>query len=233
MAEKNISEYGGKILNSLNKAVESGDFSNLSDDVKGFINEVAKGGYKSSGNTNSEKYAYKHKNYFSGNNLGSEISDSLQSGLKYVVSSLKNEQDSHFVSSKINKYSAGLSSILKIIFGFIIDFISGAVLCDYLASSGSAVKVNTSSVYNILSQLALTGIYRHRLSANNKMYFDVNSARHIHLYDLSTHTFRDLPDDEFSEMVFAKLGRKRFKGFKIENVDVQILVRPTQKSSKK
>ena len=134
MAEKNISEYGGKILNILNKAVESGDFSNLSVDVKVFINEVAKGGYKSSGNTNSEKYAYKHKNYFSGNNLGSEISDSLQSGLKYVVSSLKNEQDSHFVLSKINKYSAGLSSILKIIFGFIIDFISGAVLCDYLAS---------------------------------------------------------------------------------------------------
>ncbi|MBR0240111.1 MAG: transcriptional repressor [Bacteroidales bacterium] len=110
---------------------------------------------------------------------------------------------------------------------------SADMVCDYLASSGSSVKVNTSSVYNILSQLALTGIYRHRLSANNKMYFDVNSARHIHLYDLSTHTFRDLPDDEFSEMVFAKLGRKRFKGFKIENVDVQILVRPTQKSSKK
>ena len=110
---------------------------------------------------------------------------------------------------------------------------SADMVCDYLSSSGSAVKITVASVYNILSQLALSGIYRHRLSANNKMYFDVNSGRHIHLYDLSTHTFRDLPDDEFSDLIFSKLGRKRFKGFKIENVDVQILVRPTQKSSKK
>ena len=34
----------------------------------------------------------------------------------------------------------------------------------------AGVKITTASVYNILSQLALTGIYNYRMSANNKMY---------------------------------------------------------------
>ena len=42
------------------------------------------------------------------------------------------------------------------------------------------VKVTVASVYNILSQLADLKIYSRRLSSNNKMYFDINSFRHMH-----------------------------------------------------
>ena len=93
----------------------------------------------------------------------------------------------------------------------------------------TGVKVTTASVYNILSQLALIGIYDHRMSSNNKMYFDVNAYGHMHFYDMENHTFRDIIDDELYEMIQQKLMRKRFKGFKVEDIDIQIIGRPTRK----
>ena len=91
------------------------------------------------------------------------------------------------------------------------------------------VKVTVASVYNILIQLALLGIYHHRLSANNKMYFDVNTDRHIHLYDVRNNTYRDILDDELMDLIDAKLSRRRFRGYKVEGVDIQILCKPTRK----
>ena len=93
----------------------------------------------------------------------------------------------------------------------------------------TGVKVTTASVYNILSQLALIGVYDHRMSSNNKMYFDVNAYGHMHFYDLENHTYRDIIDDELYEMIQQKLMRKRFKGFKVEDIDIQIIGRPTRK----
>ena len=46
-----------------------------------------------------------------------------------------------------------------------------------------AAKVTVASVYNILTQMAMLGIYHYRLSSNNRMYFDVNTFKHIHFYD--------------------------------------------------
>ena len=92
------------------------------------------------------------------------------------------------------------------------------------------VKVTVASVYNILSQLADLRIYNRRLSGNNKMYFDVNTYRHIHLYDLKNNAYRDIVDDELMDLIDAKLSRRRFRGYKVEGVDVQILCQPTRKS---
>ena len=93
----------------------------------------------------------------------------------------------------------------------------------------TGVKVTTASVYNILSQLALIGIYDHRMSLNNKMYFDVNAYGHMHFYDMENHTFKDIIDDELYEMIQQNVMRKRFKGFKVEDIDIQIIGRPTRK----
>ena len=93
----------------------------------------------------------------------------------------------------------------------------------------SEAKVTTASVYNILTQLAMLGIYNYRLSANNKMYFDVNTFRHIHLYDKENHVFKDIIDDELIALIDAHLGRKRFKGYKIDGIDIQLVGKPTRK----
>ncbi len=92
------------------------------------------------------------------------------------------------------------------------------------------VTITVASVYNILSQLALLGIYQHRLSSNNKMYFDINNFRHIHLYDTVNNTYRDIMDDELMDMIDSKLARRRFKGYKIEGIDIQILCKPTRRN---
>ena len=90
-------------------------------------------------------------------------------------------------------------------------------------------KVTVASVYNILTQLAMLGIYHYRMSANNKMYFDVNTFKHIHFYDQENHVFKDVIDEELTELIEAHLGRKKFRGYKIEGIDIQLVGRPTKK----
>ena len=97
-----------------------------------------------------------------------------------------------------------------------------------LAKKGTT-KVTVASVYNILTNLAMLGIYDYRLSSNNKMYFDVNTFGHMHLYDKENHVFKDVIDEELLNMIQSYLGRKRFKGYKVESVDIQIIGRPTRK----
>ena len=99
-----------------------------------------------------------------------------------------------------------------------------------LAARGASVTV--ASVYNILSQLADYRIYSRRMSATNKMFFDIEGDRHIHLYDRENHSYRNLQDEELSEMVAAHLKRRKFKGYTVEGIDIQIIAKPTRKTKK-
>ena len=99
-----------------------------------------------------------------------------------------------------------------------------------LAARGASVTV--ASVYNILSQLADYRIYSRRLSATNKMFFDIEGSRHIHLYDRENHSYRNLQDEELSELVAAHLKRRKFKGYTVEGIDIQIIAKPTRKTKK-
>ena len=60
-------------------------------------------------------------------------------------------------------------------------------------------KVTVASVYNILTNLAMLGIYHYRLSSNNM------------------------------EMVENYLSRKRYRGYSIDHIDIQLVGRPTKK----
>ena len=100
---------------------------------------------------------------------------------------------------------------------------------EHIVSRGG--KVTVASVYNTLTQLALLGIYKHRLSANNKMYFDVNTFKHIHLYDVYNNRYRDIIDEELVETVETALKRRRFKGFKVDGIDIQILCHPPHRKA--
>jgi Fe2+ or Zn2+ uptake regulation protein len=93
----------------------------------------------------------------------------------------------------------------------------------------ATTKVTVASVYNILTNLAMLGIYHYRMSANNKMYFDVNTFDHMHLYDKENHVFKDVLDEELLTLIQSQLVKKRFKGYKVESIDIQIIGRPTRK----
>ncbi len=99
-----------------------------------------------------------------------------------------------------------------------------------LQNRGSGVTV--ASVYNILTQLADYRIYTRRLSATNKMFFDINNTRHIHLYDRENHTYRDLIDEELQALVNSHLKRRKFRGYTVEDIDIQLIARPTNRKSK-
>lgn len=109
---------------------------------------------------------------------------------------------------------------------------SADMVTEEIKSQGTT-NVTVASVYNILSQIALLGIYDHRMSANNKMYFDVNTFRHIHLYDYVNNTFKDVIDDDFMDSLDAYFAKKKFKGYRVECVDVQIVCRPSRSYVKK
>ena len=105
---------------------------------------------------------------------------------------------------------------------------SADMVTESIKAKGTA-KVTLASVYNILTHMAMLGVYHYRHSANNKMYFDVNTFKHIHLYDHENHTFRDVKDDELVAMIESHLSRKRVKGYKIESIDIQLIGRPNKK----
>lgn len=102
------------------------------------------------------------------------------------------------------------------------------MVTEAIAKKGTT-KVTVASVYNILTNLAMLGIYDYRLSSNNKMYFDVNTFDHMHLYDRENHVYKDVLDEELLTMIKTHLGRKRFKGYKVEHIDVQLIGRPTRR----
>lgn len=100
-------------------------------------------------------------------------------------------------------------------------------VCRYLGDCKDRITV--ASVYNILAGLAECGIYRSRLSSNNKMYFDVDPAPHIHLYDEVNHSYMDVTDDEFLSEIREHFRHRRFKGYKVSDVEVQIVCHPTRR----
>ena len=102
------------------------------------------------------------------------------------------------------------------------------MVTESIKEKGTA-KVTLASVYNILTHMAMLGVYLYRLSANNKMYFDVNTFKHIHFYDKDNHTFRDVIDDELVQLIESHLSRKRVRGYKIDGVDIQLIGRPSRK----
>ena len=49
------------------------------------------------------------------------------------------------------------------------------------------------------------------------------------MYDMERHTYRDLVGDEHFALLQESLGKRRFRGYKVEGVDVVILARPNKK----
>ena len=96
-------------------------------------------------------------------------------------------------------------------------------------NAGTGCKIARSTVYNILAGLADKGIYARRYSCNGKIVFDINAWRHLHLYDSVTNEFIDIEADDLLQEVSAGLKGHRFRGYHIDDIDIQIICRPTKK----
>lgn len=96
-------------------------------------------------------------------------------------------------------------------------------------AENSTTRITVSSVYNILANLSELGIYQRRMSSTNKMFFDVNPQPHCHVYDCENDAYRDLVDEDLEALIQSHLGNRKFRGFRVEGIDVQILVRPSSR----
>lgn len=97
----------------------------------------------------------------------------------------------------------------------------------------SGTDISVASVYNILSSLADEKIYKRRMSSNNKMYFDVIASDHMHLYDTRFDEFKDIHDNNLLALLESQMKGRKFKGYKIDGMDVQIICHSTDRSRKK
>ena len=98
----------------------------------------------------------------------------------------------------------------------------------WIQKQGS-VRVSPASVYNILTLLADLGIYTRRSSRSGRMIFDARVTPHLHLYDTESETWRDLEDEALLTWMEAHFKGRRFRGYKIDGFEVQLLCHPTRK----
>lgn len=116
MNNKDIYKYGEAILNSINRAAESGDFSNLSKDVKSFVND-ATNGFKKSAYSGPEykkaEYREIDRTVDTGNlgyDLGEELRDSIESTIRNFLPKKKDTRTPYF-AVKVNR-SRGIGKLV-------------------------------------------------------------------------------------------------------------------------
>ena len=105
---------------------------------------------------------------------------------------------------------------------------SAEEVSQWIAEHGE-VPVSPASVYNILSTLADLGIYGRCSGRAGRKIFDVRGKQHFHLYDTRNEAWLDLEDPMLLSMLEAQLKGRRFRGYKIEGFELQLLCRPTRK----
>ena len=105
---------------------------------------------------------------------------------------------------------------------------SAEEVSQWIAEHGE-VSVSPASVYNILSTLADLGIYGRCSGRGGKKVFDVRAKQHFHLYDTRSEAWRDLEDPTLLSLLEAQLKGRRFRGYRIEGFELQLLCRPTRK----
>ncbi|MBQ5593515.1 MAG: transcriptional repressor, partial [Bacteroidales bacterium] len=86
-------------------------------------------------------------------------------------------------------------------------------------------SLTVATIYNVLDSFVEVGLLVKRFSSNNKMYFDVNTYDHVHIYDEQMNAYKDYNDPVLVKMVTDYLNNVEIPNFKFRTVDIQILGR--------
>lgn len=68
--------------------------------------------------------------------------------------------------------------------------------------------LTVATVYNILDSFASVGLLRRIPSSEVKMFFDINTENHIHIFDVHLQSFIDFHDDELKCLITEHLKIK-------------------------
>lgn len=106
---------------------------------------------------------------------------------------------------------------------------SADMVAEHIAGSGGT-KITVASVYNILEDLTGLGVYSLRMSSGNKRVYDITPTNHVHLYDTRGQEFKDIMDDEIVRLVENHFKGRKFRGYKVDTIDIQLVAHSTKRS---
>ena len=95
---------------------------------------------------------------------------------------------------------------------------SADVLAEKVINEHPTLTVAT--VYNILDTYVKCGLLRKLVSANVKMYFDINTDEHYHFYCTDTNEIFDIKDSKLIRLVNEEIVKRCPENFDIESIDV-------------
>jgi len=82
--------------------------------------------------------------------------------------------------------------------------------------------VTVATIYNVLECLVKSGLIQRRYTANNKMFFDITTQPHCHIYDEETNSYQDFKDEHLMELVQKEI-MKDVKDFDVSGIEIQIV----------
>ena len=83
--------------------------------------------------------------------------------------------------------------------------------------------ITVGTIYNVLESFAQNNILSKLMTADSKMYFDINIHDHHHLYSLKDKKIMDFEDDELTLIIQNYLKSKKFDHFNIEKIKIYLI----------
>ena len=87
-----------------------------------------------------------------------------------------------------------------------------------------------ATVYNVLESLTEAGLLVRRPSFSNKMFFDVETAPHFHLYRQDTGQMADFPDPALQQALEDRIRERMPEGLSFDGVEILILCHKTDEN---
>ena len=87
-----------------------------------------------------------------------------------------------------------------------------------------------ATVYNVLESLTEAGLLVRRPSFSNKMFFDVNTGSHFHLYRQDTGQIVDFPDPALQQVLEDRIRERLPEGLSFDGMEIQILCHKTDEN---
>ena len=84
-------------------------------------------------------------------------------------------------------------------------------------------KMTLATVYNVLESMTQAGLLTLRPSFSSKMYFDVHTDAHCHIYQQDTAAISDFRDEALQRSVEERIRAQLPPGLQLERVEIQIL----------
>jgi Fe2+ or Zn2+ uptake regulation protein len=76
------------------------------------------------------------------------------------------------------------------------------------------------------------GLYRRIPSTDNKVWYDVTTKAHLHIFDRKRDEFKDLVDEQLYSMVHSYFKENPPKGYKVEEIDIHLVCHRSRNSKK-